>query len=164
MLFYLPVHWLVGCTKIRLGFHISKLYKKNIQHIQNINKSSYICTKISYIMNAVGVKIRQMREQKGITQDYMAIELGLTQSSYARLEKQDKRIYITRLMQIAKLLQTTVGELIGEKAQKVINQQNSENPQAYNVDTIINADKDHIQTLKEENAFLRKLLQEKLAL
>ncbi|WP_338410486.1 hypothetical protein [uncultured Flavobacterium sp.] len=59
------------------------------------------------------------------------------------------------------MLKTTVAELVGEKTQKVINQQNSEGSQAYNVDTIntiINADKDHIATLKEENAFLRGLL------
>jgi hypothetical protein len=40
------------------------------------------------------------------------------------------------------------------------NQQNSENPQAY-VDTIFQADKEHIQTLKDEITFLRKLLEAK---
>ena len=40
---------------------------------------------------------------------------------------------------------------------KIINQQNSENPQAY-VDNVFQADKDHIQTLKDEIIFLRKLL------
>ncbi len=112
-------------------------------------------------MNKIGHKIRVLRENSGLTQDVMAHELGLTQPSYARLEKEDERISITRLIQIAHLLKTTVADLIGEKTQKVINQQNSESSQAYNVDTIntiINADKEHINTLKEEIAFLRKLL------
>lgn len=109
-------------------------------------------------MNNIGNKIRVLREQKGYSQESLAQELGLTQPSYARLEKQDERISITRLMQIATILKTTVAELIDEKAQKIINQQNSENPSAY-VDTIINADKEHIATLKEEIAFLRNLLQ-----
>ena len=116
-------------------------------------------------MNTIGNKIRQRREEKGLSQDSLAHELGITQPSYARLEKQDERISITRLMQIANLLKITVAELIDEKTQKVINQQNSEGSQAYNVDTIntiINADKDHIQTLKDENAFLRKLVENKL--
>ena len=112
-------------------------------------------------MNTIGNKIRQRREEKGLSQDRLAHELGITQPSYARLEKQDERISITRLMQIAALLKTTVAELVGEKTQKVINQQNSENASAY-VDSIINADKDHIATLKEENAFLRKLVENKL--
>lgn|SRR5690554_1115509 len=109
-------------------------------------------------MNDIGNKIRQLREKKGLSQEYLATELGITQPSYARLEKEDDRITITRLITIAGLLKTTVAELINEKTGKVINQQNSKNPNAY-VDSIINADKDHIQTLKEEIAFLRQQLE-----
>jgi transcriptional regulator with XRE-family HTH domain len=87
----------------------------------------------------------------------MANELGLTQPSYARLEKEDDRISITRLIQISNVLETTVSELINEKAAKVINQQNSENPNAY-VDVVINADKEHINSLRNEIDFLRNLL------
>src|SRR5690554_6930718 len=109
-------------------------------------------------MNEIGNKIRQLRETKGLSQDYIATELGITQPSYARLEKEDDRITITRLMAIASILKTSVSEIINEKAAKIINQQNSENPSAY-VDSIINADKEHIQTLKEEIAFLRQQLE-----
>jgi len=111
-------------------------------------------------MNNIGNKIRQMRELKGFSQEALASELGITQPSYARLEKDDERITITRLIQIATILQTTVTDLINEKAMKIINQQNSENPNAY-VDVIINADKDHIDTLKNEILFLQKLLDKK---
>ncbi|MEZ4786461.1 MAG: helix-turn-helix transcriptional regulator [Flavobacterium haoranii] len=78
-------------------------------------------------MNNIGNKIRVLREQKGYSQESLA-QIELTQPNYARLEKQDERISITRLMQIATILKTTVAELIDEKAQKIINQQNSENP------------------------------------
>ncbi|WP_395042872.1 helix-turn-helix domain-containing protein [Flavobacterium sp.] len=98
-----------------------------------------------------------LRETRGLSQDNIAIELGITQPSYARLEKDDERISITRLVHIAKVLKTSVSELIDEKTLKIINQQNSENPSAY-VDSIINSDKDHIKTLKEEISFLRNLL------
>jgi transcriptional regulator with XRE-family HTH domain len=115
-------------------------------------------------MNKIGNKIRNLREQKGYSQESLAQELGLTQPSYARLEKHDDRISIIRLIQIATILKTTVGELIDEKAQKVINLQNSQGCQAYNVDTIntiINADKEHIATLKAEIDFLRKIVENK---
>lgn len=115
-------------------------------------------------MNTIGNKLRFFREQRGYSQENMAHELGITQPSYARLEKYDDRISITRLIQIASILNTTVSELIDEKTQKVINLQNSENSHAYNVDTIntiINADKEHIQTLKSEIDFLRGLLKTK---
>jgi|694.fasta_scaffold06118_2 transcriptional regulator with XRE-family HTH domain len=108
-------------------------------------------------MNTVGLKIKQMRELKGFSQENMANELGLTQPSYARLEKEDDRISITRLIQISNVLETTVSELINEKAAKVINQQNSENPNA-SVDVVINADKEHINSLRNEIDFLRNLL------
>ncbi|OYQ41588.1 hypothetical protein CHU92_04325 [Flavobacterium cyanobacteriorum] len=112
-------------------------------------------------MNNIGNRIRNLREQLGYSQENLALELGITQPSYARLEKQDERISIIRLIQIADILKTTVAELIGEKTQKVINQQNSESSHAYNVDTIntiINADKEHIATLKDEIMYLRNIL------
>ncbi len=112
-------------------------------------------------MNDIGNRIRVIRESKGLSQDNLAIELGITQPSYARLEKDDNRISITRLNQIAKILKTTVSELIDEKTQKVINQQNSENSGVY-ADSVINSDKDHIKTLKEEIEFLKKLFEEKI--
>ncbi len=109
-------------------------------------------------MNTIGNNIRHLRESKGFSQETLAVELGITQPTYARLEKEDDRISITRLMNIAHVLKTSVAELINEKVAKVVNQQNSENPNAY-VDTIINADKGHIETLKDEIIFLRKLLE-----
>lgn len=109
-------------------------------------------------MNKIGNKIRQIRELKGFSQDNLALELGITQPSYARLEKEDERISITRLIHIAGVLKTTVSELIDEKTQKVINQQNSENSTGY-VENIINSDKEHIKTLKEEISFLRKIIE-----
>lgn len=111
--------------------------------------------------NKIGNKIRLLREQRGLSQDNLALSLGITQPSYARLEKDDDRINITRLIQIASLLKTTVGELIDEKTQKVSNQNNNETAYAYNADTIgtiVNADKEHIQSLKEEIAFLKELV------
>ena len=111
-------------------------------------------------MNKIVNKIRIMSEERGVSQEKLAFDLDISQPSYARLEKQDDRISITRLIEIANVLKTTVSELIDEKTQKVINQQGSESPHAY-VDSIINADKEHIQTLRDEISFLREMLMEK---
>lgn len=109
-------------------------------------------------MNKIGNKIRTLRETVGFSQDNLAAELGITQPTYARLEKDDERISITRLIHIAQILKTSVAELIDEKTQKVINQSNCENPNAY-VDNIFQADKEHIKTLKEEISFLRNFIE-----
>lgn len=113
-------------------------------------------------MNLVGQSIRKIRVQKGYSQEYMAESLGITQPSYARLEKDDNRINVVRLLQIAQYLETNVSELLGQKAQKVTNQSNNTTANAYNVDKIskiINVDNEYIASLKDEIIFLRELLQ-----
>jgi transcriptional regulator with XRE-family HTH domain len=109
-------------------------------------------------MNVIGKRIKQKREQLGFSQDNLALELGITQPTYARLEKEDNRISISRLINIAAVLKTSVAFLIDEKVD-VVDQQKSENLNT-SVYSVINSDKDHIQTLKAENSFLRKLLAE----
>lgn len=114
--------------------------------------------------NTVGLRIKKTREEKGITQEFLANCLETTQSNYGRLEKDDSRLTVPKLMKIAEALEVSVSYLLGESATRIIQQSNNETANAYNVDTIINADKDHISTLKDEISFLRKILQEKLFL
>jgi len=111
-------------------------------------------------MNFVARKIKQIRTQQGISQEYMAEELGITQPSYARLETEDAKINIVRLMLIAKVLEVPASELLGEKAKNVIHNNNGDNAQAY-IKTI-NSDKSHIESLKEEIVFLRGVLKGKI--
>lgn len=114
--------------------------------------------------NNVGLRIKETRERKNISQDAMAMELEITQSNYGRLEKSDSRLTVPKLLKIAEVLEVSISYLFGEKSNKSILQHNNQTAQAYNVDTIesvINADKDHIESLKEEISFLRNLLKEK---
>lgn len=111
-------------------------------------------------MNVVGTKIRQIRTRQGISQEGMAEELGITQPSYARLETDDSRINVLRLIHIAKVLEVSATELLGEKSQNVIHTNNGDNAQAY-IKTI-NSDKNHIKSLKEEILFLREVLKKKV--
>ena len=111
-------------------------------------------------MNLVCRKIRQLRTQQGISQEFMAEELGITQPSYARLETEDSRINVVRLMIIAKILEVSASELLGEKSNNIIHHNNGDNAQAYI--KAINSDKNHIQSLKDEITFLRKVLKKKV--
>ena len=94
-------------------------------------------------MNNVGIVIRKIREQKGLSQENMSFELGISQPAYARLERKDDRITIPRLIQIASILETTVSKLINEKE-----------------DVNFKSESEHIQSLKDEITFLRKLLKQ----
>ena len=108
-------------------------------------------------MNLIGNKIRLLREEKGLSQENLAAALDITQSNYARLEKDDNRISVTRLIIIAKTLETTVTELVGEKANNVVNQNHNHEAITY-LNANFQADKDHINTIKEEIEYLKKML------
>lgn len=108
-------------------------------------------------MNSIGNKIRLLREEKGLSQENMASALDITQSNYARLEKDDNRISVPRLIVIARTLETTVTDLVGEKPNTVVNQNTQRDAFAYFQSTF-QSDKEHIQTLKEEIEYLKKML------
>jgi transcriptional regulator with XRE-family HTH domain len=108
-------------------------------------------------MNSIGNKIRLLREEKGLSQENLASALDITQSNYARLEKDDNRISVPRLIIIAKTLETTVTELVGEKPNTVVNQNTQRDAFAYFQSTF-QSDKDHIQTLKDEIEYLKKMV------
>jgi transcriptional regulator with XRE-family HTH domain len=108
-------------------------------------------------MNTVGNKIRLLREERGLSQENMAASLDMTQSNYARLEKDDNRISVPRLIVIAKTLDITITELVGEKANTVVNQNTQRDAFAYFQSTF-QSDKEHIQTLKDEIEYLKKMV------
>ena len=48
-------------------------------------------------MNRVGLKIRKLRNVKGISQEYMADEMEISQCNYGRMEKDDNRLTVPKL-------------------------------------------------------------------
>ena len=108
-------------------------------------------------MNIIGNKIRLLREEKGLSQENLAFCLEITQSNYARLEKDDNRISVPRLLIIAKTLETTVSEIVGEKANTIVNQNNNHEAITY-LQSTFQSDKDHIKTLRSEIEYLKKML------
>ena len=52
--------------------------------------------KIIYFMNNIlediGSKVRKLREFKDISQDYMAEQLGISQSHYSRIENGERKL------------------------------------------------------------------------
>jgi len=114
-------------------------------------------------MDTIGRRIRKFREERGITQENIADEMGIMQSSYGRLEKNDNRLTATKLIKISEILKVSVATFFGEKATNVIHENNGDNAQAH-IETLIQQDKDHIESLREEIRFLRKIIDENLKL
>ena len=110
--------------------------------------------------NTIGTRIKKIREERNIKQEYIADEMGITQSSYGRLEKDDNRLTATKLIQISEILNVSISVLFGEKAQNIIHENKGDNAQAH-IGTLVQQDKSHIESLKEEIGFLRKMLEDK---
>lgn len=82
--------------------------------------------------------------------------VGGSQSNYGRLEKDDCRLTVPKLLKIAEVLEVNIAHLFGEKPTMLSHQNNDDNAQAH-FGTIV-SDKEHIQSLNEAIYFLRKQL------
>jgi transcriptional regulator with XRE-family HTH domain len=140
-----------------------------------MNKYSTIVNKIIYKMNIIGARIRKLREDKGITQELLANSLEITQSNYGRLEKDDKRLTVPKVIKIAEVLNVSISQIFNKQSNKVIHQIHNESPSAYNVENLYQDNKeayenlnkalnDHIKHLESEIVFLRRQLSNKFSI
>lgn len=128
--------------------------------VDYVNTSSLSNKKIIFKMNVIGQRIKKLREEKGITQEAMAAQLDVTQSNYGRLEKDDRRLNVVKLLKIARLLDVNLMYLFNGMAE--VNNQpqesgiNQTNKEVY--DILVESLRSEIQHLKEEVNFLRVIV------
>lgn len=63
-------------------------------------------------MHNIGQKVKELREKRNYTQEYMAEQLGITQGSYSKIEQIKSNPPISRLLKIAAILEITTAEYI----------------------------------------------------
>ena len=63
-------------------------------------------------MNDIARNIKQLRELKDFTQEYMANQLDISQSAYVKIEKGFTILKIDRLQQIADILEVDLSTLL----------------------------------------------------
>jgi len=61
---------------------------------------------------SIGTKIKHVRELRNYTQEFMAEMLEVSQSTYARYEKDDGDLTISKLKKIAEILDMKIEDLI----------------------------------------------------
>lgn len=61
---------------------------------------------------SIALKIKKLREEKGYSQEYMASQLGISQSTYCIMEKNDRMVNFQNINEIASILETEVVEII----------------------------------------------------
>lgn len=111
-------------------------------------------------MNIIGQKIKKLREQKGITQETMASQLDVTQSNYGRLEKDDRRLNVVKLLKIARILDVNINYLFNDvaSADTTTNGDNFNQANKEVYDILVDSLRAEIHHLKEEINFLRVIV------
>ena len=123
-------------------------------------------------MEEILKRIAQTRKQRGYTLENMAIELDIADSTYRKIENNEVRLTLERFLQIAKILNISVNELLGEKSHREYHQHNNdegtfighqefENFNQENKEIsqkLINSLEANIKDLHEEILFLRNQL------
>ena len=121
-------------------------------------------------MNNLGLNIRKTRESRDFSQEYVAQQLGISQSTYGKIERDASNISVDRLYKIAEVLEADVTTLLDIGKKNVFNNQTNQG-NGY-VETINNDYKTMVEELKfaydkfiaskdEQIEFLKNLLENK---
>lgn len=70
------------------------------------------------VSKLVGEKMRVYRSIKNYTQEYMADQIKVSQSTYAKLENGQTFLTVERLLEVATVLDVSVYELLPENLKK----------------------------------------------
>jgi transcriptional regulator with XRE-family HTH domain len=117
------------------------------------------------MLKKIGERIRKLRNIKGVTQENVAEELGITASSYSKIERGETDANISRLLQIAKVLEVNVNSFFEDRLPSA----NEENKYGYaskeeveNLNRVIAGLARQIEKLQEELAKKEKAVRKRL--
>jgi transcriptional regulator with XRE-family HTH domain len=113
----------------------------------------------------VGEKIRQIREMKGFTQEYLAQQLGISQRAYSKMEREEIKIDWNKITDIAKVFEMEPVDLVSFDDNLIFHNctqsgkfQNFNN---YIPEKLIEQYEARIKQLEEEVIFLRDVVKSK---
>jgi transcriptional regulator with XRE-family HTH domain len=113
----------------------------------------------------IGSKIKKLRELKNFTQSHMAEELGISQSTYSKIELGEVDVSMSKIEKISSILGLTPEEVFTFNEQMIFNvmyNQNGHNGFVINKglsEVEIELYKDQIQSLKNEVEHLKKIIE-----
>jgi len=110
-------------------------------------------------MEEILQQIKDIRNIKGFSHEYMANELKMSTSAYRKIESNETKLTVERLFQISEILQTPVNKILGSKSSAVYYQNNYDggtfNGNSYDIETYYHQENKEttqklIQTLEQE--------------
>jgi transcriptional regulator with XRE-family HTH domain len=117
----------------------------------------------------IGEKIRQIRDLKGLSQEYISGKLGISQRAYSKIERNEIKIDWEKITEISKIFEIDPMELISFDDNLIFNNCTQSgkfvNSQAnFNVpEKLIEQYESRINSLEKELDFLRELLSKKIS-
>ena len=69
----------------------------------------------------IGENIKKFRELKNLTREQMASELELSLSGYSKIERDEVDLTISRVQQIAEVLQVELSQILNFDATQIFN-------------------------------------------
>lgn len=124
-------------------------------------------------MKLVGTKIRKVRELRDFTQEFMASQLGKSQTAYSKLERGEVDVSFSNLTRIAEILEIDVMQLLTFDGSSFIanKETSSASTTAKEVSNVMVqlglSDRERelyerkIQSMQDEILFLRSLVRDK---
>lgn len=111
-------------------------------------------------MSSISENIKNLRELRNFTQDYMSQQLNMTQAGYSKIESGNTDISYSKIIEIAKVLEVTPEDLIAFDSQKYFNSFNNVKGNN-NGSVIINMNADEIKALYTDKIdLLNRLLKQ----
>ncbi|MBC9813911.1 helix-turn-helix transcriptional regulator [Crocinitomicaceae bacterium CZZ-1] len=112
----------------------------------------------------IGKKIRQLRELKDYSQEYMAEKLGMSVPGYSRIERNEVDVNIEKAYQIASILNVGINDLLNFDEKYIFHNYNygSDAEHAFVINSHIQSqNKEDRKTINDLIQFLKDQIKEK---
>ncbi len=76
-------------------------------------------------------RIKELRKNKGFSYENMADELNISPSSYRKIEMNQSKLTVDRLVKISEILEAKLEEILDIKPDRIYNQEIKENSIGY---------------------------------
>lgn len=100
----------------------------------------------------IGNKIKNIRELKNLTQEYVAEKLDISQAAYSKLESGETKVSKEKLVQIAEALEVTPEDIKSFDSKKYFNNVGNvegDNSNSYNESIVIGMGTEEIELIKK---------------
>lgn len=105
----------------------------------------------------IGEKIRLIRTIKGLTQDNVSAELGLSQKAYSKIERGETKLSLDVIEKLSVIFQMQPQDILNFNPETFIQTNSTYNSQSGGNNNF-SVDNEHVKSLKDEVDFLKSQL------